>query len=453
MSTVVQLLQDHLNTNFLYMKRIICFLLSTIGLVAVQAQLYTPIDTANLTVRTAEAKEYLKNTKLYYDFARDSYKSGESKLFKNRFININKVLNEDILSGQYIFDTRFQKLMESVVHEIITVNPTLPTDFRFYVSRNNSLNAASLGNKYFTMNLGTFYLSQNDDQLGAIICHEIAHYQLNHVLQDIQYKYGLKKAEDLKNEIYEIKNDNTNRGDKAYNKLKDLLYQEGHMNKKQEYEADSLGYYLYRNTHFSKADYLNSFRLKETYDTIRPIGLEVATYKKVFNLPNQPFKEEWMKKEDFSKYDYSKYKDKYNQDSLSSHPETEKRIKALIKSFPELAKLEDPREPSASFTKLSDIAGLEQPCTFEIQEEYGVGIYFCLHRIQDNDQADYYRNYLGIFFQKIYDARKHYTLNRYLDKLIPKEQSESYQQFLSFMWNLNLAEIKTIADYYSKKSS
>jgi uncharacterized protein YaaN involved in tellurite resistance len=48
---------------------------------------------------------------------------------------------------------------------------------------------------------------------------------------------------------------------------------------------------------------------------------------------------------------------------------------------------------------------------------------------------------------------KNYNLNRYLDRVDPKNQSESYQQFLNFMWNLSLDEIKNIADYYQTTES
>jgi len=438
---------------YLYMRKYLLSGLIFLVYSSINAQIYTPIDTANLAVRTNAGKVYIEDAKQYYNLAKSDYLSGERSLFRKRCDNLDKVMNKDILSGQYIFDARFNKMIEQILHEIISSNPTIPTNIKLYVSRDNSLNASSLGNKSFILNVGSFYYLQNEDQLAATICHEISHFLLNHVLRDIQYKYGLKKATDLKEEISEIKNDNENRGDKAYNKLKNLLYKEGFLNKKQEFEADSMGYVLYRNTHFHKADYLNSFKLEEAYDTIRPIGLNLDIYKEVFHLPAQAFKEDWMKKEDFSKYDYSKYKDRYNEDSLQSHPKTDLRIKALKQSFPELINVEDYRKPTNEFLELQRISELEQPCTFEIQEEYGLGVYFCLFRIQNGDNVDYYKNRLGDFFQKIYDARKEYKLNRYLERVDPKKQPESYQQFLNFMWNLNLTEIKNIADYYTKKGS
>jgi hypothetical protein len=51
-----------------------------------------------------------------------------------------------------------------------------------------------------------------------------------------------------------------------------------------------------------------------------------------------------------------------------------------------------------------------------------------------------------------HQARKEYKLNRYLDAIDPKEHSESYIQFLSFMWNLELEEINQIATHYSTKN-
>lgn len=434
------------------MKNFICFAITFIAVFSSKAQMYTPIDTANYELRVAESKIYAVQVKEYYSVAKRRYKLGELKLFKERCENVNKLMTEFILTGQYVLNSKFQQLLDSIQHEILKSNPNLPTDLKFYLSRDNTLNASSLGNKYFSVNMGCFYFSENEDQLAAIICHEIAHYQLDHVLGDIQNQYSQKKMLDVKEEIYNIKNSSGNWGDKAYNRLKELLYTEGKRNKQQEFEADSMGYILFKNTQFNKREYINSFINKELYDTIRPIGLKLDTYKRTFDLSTLPFKESWLKKEDFSKYDYTKFKEKFNEDSLSSHPETESRIKALIKIFPELGVSADVKAPSESYKQLTKISVYEQPCNFASQEEYGLGVYFCLFRIQNDENTEYYKVQLGNFFQKIYEARKVYKLNRYVDRLDPKNQSESYQQFLSFIWNLNLSEIKTIAEYYSKKA-
>ncbi|MES2410249.1 MAG: peptidase M48, partial [Bacteroidota bacterium] len=110
-------------------------------------------------------------------------------------------------------------------------------------------------------------------------------------------------------------------------------------------------------------------------------------------------------------------------------------------------------DDSTEFNEISTIAGLEIVPNFYKKEKYGDGIYACLLFLQkEDDHQDYYKIWLGNCFEKIYEGRKNYTLNRYLDRIEPKGQSESYQQFLNFIWNLKLNEIKAIADYYSKKN-
>jgi len=435
------------------MKKFFIFILISLTFQSLFSQTYTPIDTANLDVRKRASSLFLTNEKLFYKVLSPEYKGGERSLIKRRYESINKAFNEEILKGQFVFDERFDKLVDSIVSEIKANNPTIPEDLKFYISRNLPLNAASFGNKNFEINMGVFCYLQNEDQLASVLSHEIGHYILNHTIKNIQHQYFLNKSSEVKEQIYEIKNEKNNQGVKAYTRLKNLLYEDGRLNKRQELEADSLGYEIYRKTRFNKGEYINDLRLSEMYDTIRPKGLDIQTYKKVFNLKQLPFKEEWLKKEDFSNYDYSRFKERYNEDSISSHPETEERIAALKKLFPELQKPEESHDGSPQFMKLHLIAGYERLPNLMFQEEYGVGVYGCLMGIQEDEKDAFYTEWLGKFFEKIYDARKHYTLNRYLDRIDPKNQSESYQQFLSFIWNLNLSEIKTISDYYTKKGS
>ena len=434
------------------MRKILCGFLLLFFMPCLFAQLYTPIDTANLPVRTQAAKDYRSYTKLFVKGLDSEYDGSQLSFIKKKFDNMDKVVKEDILRGQYVFDARFDKLVSEILAEIASKNPIVPSDLKFYISRNLALNASSLGNKCFVVNMGTFYYLQNEDQLASVISHEIGHFVLKHSLQDKMHDYMLEKSRDFKEEVYSIENQQNNKGDKAYNRLKEILYQNGKLNKKQEFEADSIGYVLYRNTKFHKSDYLTSLRLLETYDTIRPVGVKTETYKTVFNIPEQPFKEAWLKKEDFSGYDYSKYKDRFNEDSLRTHPEIEKRIVAMRKIFPEIEK-EEMHDASPMFSDLQVVAGNEQSPSLMFNEEYGIGVYLSLLRLQEDPKDAYSEKWLGSFLEKIYQARKDYTLNRYLERVDPKKQSESYQQFLNFMWNLNLTELKTLAEYYVKKGS
>ncbi|HBK82375.1 MAG TPA: peptidase M48, partial [Flavobacterium sp.] len=85
-------------------------------------------------------------------------------------------------------------------------------------------------------------------------------------------------------------------------------------------------------------------------------------------------------------------------------------------------------------------------------ENYGYAIYVCLLNIQNQIEVEHHKYWLGKNFELVHEARKNYSLNRYLDRINPKNQSESYQQFLNFMWNLNLNEFSKIATYYKKET-
>jgi hypothetical protein len=434
------------------MKRFSIICISLFFIQTLFSQIHIPLDTANLPVRKEKSKIYLENSKLFITKIKEQFVGKEKSYIKEKFEKNQKEFNEELLHGDYIFDTRFDNLVDSIVTNLRDKNPIIPDELKFYISKNLSLNASSMGDKTFVINLGTFYYLDNEHELASLISHEIGHLILKHQIETLKRHLRFEKT-DAKKQLSEIRSIRYNRGSKALERYKAILYSDGNLNKNEERAADSIGYILFKNSKYNQADYLNTYKLMAEYDSIKPKGLLLETYRKVFDLPNQKFKEEWLKREDFSGYDYSKYHARFNEDSLKSHPETEKRITLLKKLFPELTQSYEITKPAANFQELKRIAKFEQAPSLDFNEDYGGGAYICLLQIQKDSSDKYHKEWLGRFFQKIYDARKAYTLNRYLDRIDPKEQSDSYQQFINFMWNLNVNELKEIADYYNKKGS
>ena len=434
------------------MKRLLLVFLSVFLMTTIFSQLYVPIDTANFQLRKEKSKKYLDESKQFISKLKAEYKGVDKSYIKNEYEKSQNDFNTEILHGDFMFDARFDNFVDSIVDKLREDNPSIPQHLRFYISKNVSLNASSMGDNTFVINLGTFYFLDNEVEFASVISHEISHFILKHEIQSLQRHFKIDKV-DAKVQLGKIKSDRYSRGAKALERFKAILYSESTINRKKEQDADSLGYTLFRNSKFHKADYLNSYRLLSEYDSIKPKGLDIDIYHKVFNLPDQKFREEWLKCEDFTGYDYSKYKSKLNSDSLKSHPEIEKRIAHLKLLFPELLDSGQITTPGKTFSDLQRIAKNEMVPSLDFNEDYGSGVYLCLLNIQRDSTDNYHKQWLGHFFQKIYDARKSYTLNRYLDRVDPKEQSKSYQQFLNFMWNLNMTELKRIADYYNKKGT
>lgn len=414
-------------------------------------QVSKAIDTADYLQRKEFLKTFNANNELFIKKLKSQYsgKTGSdlSKIYKEFGTEFEKqVKNKD-----FIFKSDYDTNVKSLIQRLRNNNPKIPNDLKILIARDNTPNAYCLLDGTFVINMGLFSWLYNEEEIAAVIAHE-----LGHRIEEHSFKLFIGIVENNQQDKQTVKNlkgvtENTNQ--KAFDILKNRMYKKGAEKRKQEIEADSLGYVIFRNSGFQKIEFANTLKRLQDFDTISPRKLKVETYKKFFELSKQPFKDKWLKKEDFSLYNYNFYKEKLSKDSLASHPEITKRIEKLKKLFPELNQTAEPLKPSESYLALKKAARLEILPNYYHSEDYGLGIYVSLQFLQDGEDEKYYKNWLGKYFAKIYEARKNYNLNRYLDRIEPKDQSESYQQFLSFMWNLSLEEIKNISDYYQNKES
>lgn len=423
-----------------------CLFLSVMGI----AQIYKPMDTADYTQRKVFLTKFVGNNEATVKKIKSQYsgKTGSelSKIYKEFGADFEKqVKNKD-----FIFKSDFETSIQSLIQRLKKNNPQVPNDLKILVAKDNTPNAYCLADGTFVINMGLYGWLNNEEEIAAVISHE-----LGHKIEEHSMKTFLKIIEQDKLDkitVQNIKLTTTSRSQsqnqKAFDIFKNTIYKKGEERRQAEMQADSLGYVLFKNSDFKKGEYINALQKLKDFDTISPRELKPETYKKLFDLPKQAFNDKWMKREDFSLYNYNFYKEKLNKDSLASHPEVSRRLEMLKKTFPELKIPMTPEKPSDLFIALKKTARMEALPNYFHSEDYGLGIYSAMQFLQDGEEEKYYKSWLGKCFSKIYEARKNYNLNRYLDRIEPKNQSESYQQFLNFMWNLSLDEIKNIADYY-----
>ncbi|WP_228409929.1 M48 family metalloprotease [Chryseobacterium viscerum] len=423
-----------------------CFLFSIMGM----SQIYKPIDTADYIQRKAFLNNFEANNEATVKKLRSQYsgKTGSqlSKIYKEFGTDFEKqVKNKD-----FIFKSEFETSIHSMIQRLKKNNPKIPQDLKILIAKDNTPNAYCLADGTFVINMGLYSWLNNEEQIAAVISHELGHKMEEHSLKTFlkiieQDKLDKVLVENIKSTTT---SQSQSQNQKAFDILKNTVYKKSVERRQSEMQADSLGYVIFKNSDFKKAEFVNALQRLQDFDTISPRELKVDTYKKLFNLPKQAFNEKWMKKEDFSLYNYNFYKEKLNKDSLASHPEVSRRIEMLKKTFAELKTPIAPDKPSDLFVSLKKAARMEILPNYFHSEDYGLGIYTAMQFLQDEEEEKYYKSWLGRCFSKIYEARKNYNLNRYLDRIESKNQSESYQQFLNFMWNLSLDEIKNIADFY-----
>lgn len=428
--------------------KITSFLLFLFSLQIVFSQIYVPIDTADYQKRKTFLEQHQITKDLHTKTLKQKHLGETGKEMSKNYIGFQDEFRKEIKNKDYVFNSIFAEKLRQYFEILKTKNPKIPANVKILVSKDNSPNAFCMQDGIFVVNMGLFNWIDNENQLIAILGHELGHQILTHS-ENLQKKIIEKNLQN-KPLVSTIAISKLNKTDQAFQLFKNQAYETGTFRRKHESEADSVGYVMYKNTGLPKAEYINALKNLQKYDSISPRLLKKETYLKFFDLPEQPFKEKWLKMEDFSLYDYANYKEKLDKDSLSSHPEVSERLISLRKNFPELAM----DEPSAETTD-KDFLTLKKMAKFEVipnfyhSEDFGDGIYATLQLLQDGEDEIYYKKWLGKNFTKIYEARKNYNLNRYLDRVDPKNQSESYQQFLNFMWNLSLDDLKFIAEYYS----
>ena len=417
------------------------------------SQTYVPIDTADTGFRSKLKSNYESIFASYNQQLKSDYQGKVKSELLSNSENFQKEFYEEIEDGQFVSDERFQNFLDEILKELRSKNPEIPSNLRILLSKYPNVNAYAMPDGTIVVNMGCFYFLENEDQIASIVAHEIAHNVLNHVLKSQVKLIENQRSDAFKGKVKSIQKKKYGKNDQAFQMMQNILYEEGNMKRTHEKEADSLGFKFYAETRYKDDEFINAFKLLQRYDTLKPAGLPVEAFQKYFDLPNQAFNQKWLEMEDFSQYDYSKFVEKINQDSISSHPEALQRIEFLQKSFPKLNEIAAPVQAGNDFLELQKVAEWEEAPNLFFLKEYGLSSYICLLRLNKGLDADYYGYWLGKNFEKIYEARKQYKLNRYLETVNPKEQSESYMQFLSFMWNLNLDELKNIADYYTRNGN
>ncbi len=124
------------------------------------------------------------------------------------------------------------------------------------------------------------------------------------------------------------------------------------------------------------------------------------------------------------------------------------RIIKLETLFPE-AKMGEQRNPGKEYQMLKKLAIQEKLVNLYHIEQYGLSLFLTFIKLQEDIDDSYAKLYVGKNFEALYKAKRKYQFNRHVDIIIPNEQSPDYQQFLSFLWNLKLHELKAFADYYA----
>lgn len=367
------------------------------------------------------------------------YKDDIKKIILER----KKSFIEDIQDSTYVFDADINKYLNSILKEIYVSNKDLNNkDFYFFIDKSPIPNAACYGNGIFTINLGLFNFVNSDDELAFIICHEFAHFKLEHNDKTLLKYVETMNSKDTKKQIAKVKKTEYGKRKAYMDLVENLNYNFLKRSRAAEIQADSLGLAIFSKTKFNKSSSVSALQNLDLSDDV--VFNDDSKLREHFNFENYPFKEGWVQKEQ-ELFDLKEKSDDYsrNKDSLKTHPDIPLRVGILNKM------IQDTKASiNTSTDKLKEIkhlAGLLSISNFIDDKRVDFALYktLVLYNNKDIDEKAYC-TIVSKLFKSMYELKANHNFGKYVSPISPFSDEEHLNEVKQFLHNIELKNIKKI---------
>lgn len=368
------------------------------------------------------------------------------KVYKKR----DEKLIEAIKDSVYLFDNKVSGYIDNILSEIYKGNPSIDNgDYEFFVKNSIVPNASCYGDGFFEVNLGLLETLTSDDEIAFVLCHEIAHELLDHPLRNVTRGIEQLNSESTKKLVQNVKKKRYGRTRAALSIVDELSVDFLDHSRTFESQADSLGFILYQNTRFNKANAISALKHLDVVDDVlfkHPVKID-----SVFNFPSYPFKKFWLDDEVSLFTLNEKINDyKLSSDTLKTHPDVPFRMSKLIKEFQ--VDTSDFSAKGIYFEEMKDIVEDKSLKTLIDLKKYDLALYqlekkHALNKISSDTYVLYMLSILkGVFFNK-----KKHQLGKYVPRQNTLSKEKEINVLRKLLHTLELKEIKAIgSNYYYK---
>lgn len=411
-----------------------------------QSIAYKPFNDDPSQIKTWDANLAAQH-KQRLDTMRNFYKADFKKIYESRYTDLKELTTQN----RILTDSFANNYLQQMVKTIFDNNPNISSkDYRIRFTRDYWPNAASLGEGTIVFNIGLFSKLQNESQVAFVLCHEIAHYHLQHSQKTIERYVTTINSKEYQEELRRIVNSQYQRGKQLETLAKAVTFNHRRHSRDNEASADSMALELFRNTPFKTEEALSCLALLDSIDTdkynVRP-ALE-----KLFNFPQYPFQEKWIKDEQSfftAMAATSKEEKKKDRDSLKTHPDCENRVKALaerVKKYSTGNKQGNPLNATA-FAQLQDLFDYEIIEHCYNNKDVSRSLYYTLQLLQSRPNDPYLIANTGRCLNRLFQAQKDHELNKIVDLPSPY-QEEKYNNLLQFIQKVRLADFAAFSYYF-----
>jgi len=363
-------------------------------------------------------------------------------IYKERF----ELIKENFKTSEIITAADPSNYLNAIASEILNNNPEYKSEnLRILFSRSFYANATSMGEGSIFFNIGLFHRLQNESQVAFVLCHELAHYYLNHVNDNINQYVKTVYSDEFQQKLKNIQKLAYLQNNQLEAVATNLLFKNRRHSRAFEQAADSMALELMKNTNYDIREALTCLALLDSADKDK--YNEDLILEKHFNFSLFPFKKSWIENDElvFNKGDDNET----HNDSLKTHPDCAKRITDLKSKVVEYTK----KNSKKFIVSESKFNSLKNQYDYEIinhcmkSNKISRALYYSLQLLQIIPDDPYLNTTVGQCLNQIYSSQKNHRLSEIIELPNPGHDKK-YKLLLMMLQNLRLREIAALSYYF-----
>lgn len=373
-------------------------------------------------------------------------KNTKNQKLKNHYILTLRTLKNMADQGLFLHDHETETMINEVLKKVLAANPQLKRQpQQVLIIRSTEADAVCFGEG--TIGITTGMLSRIDSEpvLADMLTHEISHYELDHVGQEILDDVEKKTSKKVKQGIQKIDLADELVTTRDIDSLKKWIYGQSHFRRAKEAEADSLGLTLLINAGYYGGTALTSLTLLDSAN--EPKYHLGDLLHDSFNSTKVPFQDYWMSPR-LSLFDNLTFSIFLSDDSLKTHPDLLLRRQKMISS------LKSSEELQLGKTSMFWNADLEDIESAIFQNNYDNALLLALTTIPHSpSHAAYLKGIVARILIDVYAVKDTPMMNQYVP-IFTSGYSRDRKTVNSFLHNIHKEQLGELAfDYLNRKGN
>ena len=423
------------------------FLSTTIAVFAQQKPVYTFWQDDSLLKKNYYEQALATQKTLLNSLGKenkDDYKS----IYEDRFEEVARLLK----SNRTVTAPEAHEYLQTVLKKIVDANPELkPLQVRMVFSRDWWPNAYSMGEGTLIVNAGLMVFLDNEAEMVFVLCHELAHFYLDHSNKSIKKRVETVNSEEFKKEIKRLSKEEYKFNQQFNDLLKKLTFSSRQHSRESESEADRQAFLFMKRTGYDCKGIKTCLQMLDKVDDsllFKPLVLE-----QTFNFPDYPFKKKWIQKESVL-FGAMKEEDspltKKEKDSLKTHPDCIKRIEALEDSIQKAGAGREFLVNEQLFSKLKKEFLVEMTEQEFRDKDLGRNLYYNLVMLQQGQNMPLAIYSIARDLNIAYESQKNHSLGTWYSaesRWLPAD----YSLLLRMLSRLRLEEIAALNYHFCKQ--